>query len=104
MIGIGKWEAVVSFMMIKISGAVEVRDNGGEYDFAFHLPEKYKDVKITYSKIQELPPDTLVVTGEASAFPGKPFTVTVTFKGDTVSGNIQCAGFNAKIKNGKRIG
>lgn len=104
MIGLGKWEATVSAMMIKVSGIVEVSEKDGKYDFKFNLPEKFKNVKITCKSVEEIGNDTLVATGEASAFPGKPFVVTAVFTDSTVSGSIKCAGFTAKIKNGRKIG
>lgn len=104
MIGLGKWEATISAMMIKVKGSVEVSEKDGKYDFKFNLPDKFKNVKITYKSIEEVGNNTLKITGEASALPGKPFVVTAIFTDTTVSGDIKCAGLTAKIKNGKKIG
>ncbi len=107
MIGIGKWEATASAMMMSLSGVIEIRDVGGQYDFVYNMPEKYKDIKINILSIEEVGNDTLVVKSEASAFPGKTVEIHATFSGDNLTGFIKVpimGGMTVKIKNGHRIG
>lgn len=103
MIGIGKWEATVTTLFFSVTGVLEIKDNDGQYEFIYNLPEKFKNVKITYNSIEETSPDTLRVTGEASMMPGKKIVVEATFKGDTVTGFAKMGGITARIKNGHRI-
>ena len=46
MVGIGKWSAKVNTLVFKGEITVDIRDNNGEYDIEFHLPEKFKNVEI----------------------------------------------------------
>ncbi|MGN1418224.1 MAG: hypothetical protein ACI4W6_02735, partial [Acutalibacteraceae bacterium] len=91
-------------LMFNITGVIEIKDNNGQYEFIYDLPEKFKNVKVKYYDIEEVGTDTLRGKGEISAMPGKVITVQATFKGDTVTGFAKLGGMTAKIKNGKRIG
>lgn len=107
MIGIGKWEATVSTMMFKYTGVVEIRDNNGEYEFIYDLPEKYKNVGIKYYDIEEVGNDTLRGKGEVSLLPGKVIEIEATFKGDKMTGIVKVPimnGMTLKLKNGRRVG
>ncbi len=107
MIGIGKWEASVNTMMFSTSGIIEIKDNGGKYEFIYNVPERFKDVKVKILSIEEEGTDTLVVKAEFSILPGKIFEVHATFNGDTLTGFIKApimGSMKVKIKNGHRIG
>lgn len=104
MIGIGKWQATVSAFMFNVTGVVEIRDNGGEYEFIYQMPEKLKNVKVKYYGVEQIGPNTLRGKGEISSMPGKVITVEATFNGDTMSGTVKMGAMSAKIKNGRRIG
>lgn len=107
MIGIGKWQAEVSTMMIRAKGVVEVIDNNGKYDFRYELPDRFKGAKIKYYDIREIGTDTLTGKGEISLLPGKVIEVTATFKGEKMTGVIKVpvmGGLKIQIRNGRRIG
>ena len=107
MIGIGKWEASVSAMMMNMSGIVEIHDNGGKYEFIYEPPERFKNVQIKYHSIEEVGTDTLVVKGEASVLPGKIIEIHATFNDNKLTGYIKApimGGMKIKIKDGHRIG
>lgn len=107
MIGIGKWEASANAMMFNLSGVIEIRDNGGKYEFIYDVPERFSGTKITIHSVAEEGTDTLVVKGEASIMPGKIVEIHATFIGDKLTGYIKVpvmGGMKVKIKGGHRIG
>lgn len=106
MIGIGKWEAEVNTFMFKAKGIVEIRDNGGQYEFIYDLPDKFKGAKIKYYDIREIGNDTLSGKGEISLLPGKVIEVQATFKGDRMTGFVKIpvmGGMTIQLRNGHRI-
>lgn len=107
MIGIGKWEASACAMMFNLSGVIEIRDNGGKYDFVYTVPDKFRNTQIKYHSIEEIGTDTLVVKAEASILPGKIIEIHATFSGDKLTGFIKVpvmGGMKVQIKNGHRVG
>ncbi|MCM1364242.1 MAG: hypothetical protein NC122_09795 [Faecalibacterium sp.] len=106
MIGIGKWEASINTFMFKAKGTAEIKDNNGEYEILFDLPEKFNGAKIKYYDIREIGDDTLTGKGEISLFPGKVAEGTFTFNGDKMSGTVKLpimGGMEIKIKDGHRV-
>lgn len=107
MIGLGKWEITINNLFIKATGVAEIIDNNGQYEIKVSLPEKYKDVKITYHEIREAGTDTLSGKAEISLFPGKVFDGAFTFSGDRCHGYVtipMLGGKKLEIKNGRKIG
>lgn len=107
MIGIGKWEITINNLFIKATGVAEIIDNNGQYEIRVQLPEKYKDIKISYREIREVGPDTLAGKAEISLFPGKVFDGAFTFEGESCHGYVtlpMLGGKKFEIKNGRKIG
>lgn len=104
MIGIGKWEATINVMFQKFTGAVEVIDNNGQYDFKIDLPGKLSALRIKYYDIKEVGSNTLTGKGEIEQFPGQVVEVSATFNGDKMEGYAVMKGVKVKFKNGHRIG
>ncbi len=106
MIGIGKWEGSVNTFMFKAKGTAEIRDNNGEYEIVFDMPEKFKGAQVKYYDIKEVGSDTLVGKGEISLFPGKVIEGRFTFNGDKMTGTVKLpvmGGMEIKIKDGHKI-
>lgn len=107
MIGLGKWEGEIITPFFGGKGQVEIRDDNGKYQFLFDLPEKYKNMKITYHEITEIGTDTLFIKVSASAFPGKILQIRLTFEDERIYGFIRLpvmGGYTVQIKNGRKIG
>ena len=107
MIGIGKWEITINNMFIKATGVAEIIDNNGKYEIKVSLPDKYKNVRISYREISEVGSDTLAGKAEISLFPGKIFDGAFTFEVDRCHGYVTIPMFGGKrldIKNGRKIG
>ncbi|MCM1545089.1 MAG: hypothetical protein NC110_07320 [Ruminococcus sp.] len=107
MIGIGKWQASINTFMFKATGTAEIRDNNGEYEIIFDLPEKFSNAKIKYYDIKEIGTDTLTGKGEISLMPGKVAEGRFTFNGNKMTGTVKLpimGGMEIKIKDGKKIG
>lgn len=105
-IGIGKWQGEIRTAFFSAKGVVEIRDNNGNYEFIFELPNKYKNTEIIYHEIKEISNDTLLIKAEASLFPKKTAVIKITFKGNKLFGVIYApimGGITLKIQNGKRI-
>ncbi|MBQ5970487.1 MAG: hypothetical protein IKN72_00375 [Clostridia bacterium] len=105
MIGLGTWSAKVNALMMTFEGTVEIRDKGGEYEFIFHLPDRFKGAQIrTFDIVED--GNTLRGKGEVSLFPGKFIETEVTFDGDKMTGKITVpflGNSTFKIKDGHRI-
>lgn len=107
MIGLGKWTAKVSTLFFRGNINVEVKDNNGEYDIQFELPEKFKDVKLKYYDVKDDGKNTLSGKGEVSLLPGKRFELTAVFNGDKVEATLTLpflGNKQIKTKGGHRIG
>ena len=78
---------------------------GGEYEFIFHLPDRFKGAQIrTFDIVED--GNTLRGKGEVSLFPGKFIETEVTFDGDKMTGKITVpflGNSTFKIKDGHRI-
>lgn len=106
MIGIGKWQGEIITPFGKGKGTVEICDNNGKYAFLFDLPEKYKNVKITYHEIKEIGSNTLLIKAQVLLFPNKIAQIKVSFEGDRMFGFIRLpimGGYTVEIKNGQRV-
>lgn len=107
MIGLGIWELSVNTIFFKGTGRAEIIDNGGEYDFRLTLPERFKEVKVSFRDITEKNGDTLCGKAEISLFPGKIFEGEFTFTESTANGFVKVPMFGGKkleLKNGRKIG
>lgn len=106
MVGIGKWVGSVNTLVFKGDVTVEIKDNNGEYDINFELPEKFKNIEIKYYDVHA-EGNTIMGKGEMTLLPGKVIEACVTFEGDTMSGTLKLpflGNKEIKIKNGHRIG
>ena len=106
MVGIGKWSAKVSTLVFKGEITVDIRDNNGEYEIEFHLPEKFKNVEIKYHDVHA-EGNTIYGKGEITLLPGKMMDADVTFDGDTMTGSLTLpflGNKEIKLKDGHRIG
>ena len=106
MVGIGKWSAKINTLVFKGESTVDIRDNNGEYDIEFHLPEKFKNVEIKYHDVHA-EGNTIYGKGEITLLPGKMMDAAVTFEGDTMTGSLTLpflGNKEIKLKDGHRIG
>lgn len=106
MVGIGKWAARVNTLVFKGDITVEIKDNNGEYDINFVLPEKFKNVEIKYSDVHA-EGNTIYGKGEITLLPGKEIKAAVTFDGDKMTGSLVLpflGNKEIKLKDGHRIG
>ena len=106
MVGIGKWAGRVNTLVFKGEITVEIKDNNGEYDINFELPEKFKNVEIRYYDVYA-EGNTIHGKGEMTLLPGKEIVASVTFEGDTMTGTLLLpflGNKEIKIKDGHRIG
>ena len=106
MVGIGKWSAKINTLVFKGEITVDIRDNNGEYDIEFHLPEKFKNVEIKYHDVHA-EGNTIYGKGEITLLPGKMMDAAVTFEGYTMTGSLTLpflGNKEIKLKDGHRIG
>ena len=106
MVGIGKWAARVNTLVFKGEITVEIKDNNGEYDINFELPEKFKNVEIKYYDVHA-EGNTIYGKGEMTLLPGKVIEAAVSFEGDTMTGSLKLpflGNKEIKLKDGRRIG
>lgn len=106
MVGIGKWSAKVNTLFFKGEITVDIKDNNGEYDIDFHLPEKFKNIEIKYYDVYA-EGNTIHGKGEVALLPGKVINAAVTFEGDTMTGALTLPFLGNKViklKDGHRIG
>ena len=105
MIGIGTWKGTVKAMLMTFEGTVEIRDNDGEYEFKFTLPDRFKGAQIRTYDITE-DGNTLRGKAEVSLLPGKELRAEVTFDGDRMEGKFILPFLGNKeirIQDGHRI-
>lgn len=106
MVGIGKWALRINTLFFKGEIIFEIRDNNGEYDISFTLPEKFKNVAFKYYDVHA-EGNALCGKGEISLLPGKVIEVRATFNGDRMSSQVKLPIFGNKtlnFNNGRRIG
>lgn len=106
MVGLGKWVGSVNTLVFKGDVTVEIKDNNGEYDINFELPEKFKNIEIRYYDVHAVG-NTIMGKGEMTLLPGKVIEACVTFEGDTMTGVLKLpflGNKEIKIKNGHKIG
>ena len=100
--GIGRWGGPVNTLVFKGDVYVDIKDNNGEYDINFELPEKFKNVEIRYYDVHA-EGNTIKGKGEMTLLPGKEIIASVTFDGDTMTGTLLLpflGNREIKIKNG----
>ena len=106
MVGLGTWRVKVNSLFFKGDVTVKIKDNNGEYDFEFNLPEKFKNVRFKYYDIHTSG-NTIIGKGELALFPGKVMEGAFTFEGDKMNGSVRLpflGNKEIKIKDGQKIG
>lgn len=106
MVGIGKWAAKVNTLVFKGEINIEIKDNNGEYDINFELPEKFKNIEIKYYDVHAVG-NTIYGKGEITLLPGKVIEAAVTFEGDKMTGSLKLpflGNKEIKLKDGRRVG
>ena len=106
MIGLGKWTAKVNTLFFSGYLNVEIKDNNGEYEVDFELPEKFKSIEIQYYDIRDDGKNTLRGKAEVSLLPGKVFELEAVFDSDKVEATLTLpflGNKQIKSKDGHRI-
>lgn len=107
MIGLGKWTAKINTLLFSGYLNAEIKDNNGEYEITFDLPEPYKNIEIQYYDICDDGKNTLRGKAEVSLLAGKVFEIEAVFDSDKVEATLFLPFLgNKKIKSqdGHRIG
>lgn len=103
MIGLGKWSGEINTSVLSGTALVEIKDNGGQYDFSITVPGADKLPEFTVYNVTE---SGNTLSGKADIMIMGKITVDITaeFNGDTFVGFIKVP-FLGKIdiKNGRRI-
>ena len=101
MIGLGVWEIPVNSFIYSGKARVIVKDNGGEYEFEFEVPDmEVPKMDISNVCVTE---NTLTADATCALLKGKMLHTEVTFEGDTCTGFVK-GPMGVRIKlNGKRI-
>ena len=106
MIGLGKWTAKVNTLFFSGYINAEIKDNNGEYEVDFDLPEKFKNVEIKYYDIHDDGKNTLRGKAEVSLLAGKVFELEAVFDSDKVEATLFLpflGNKQIKSKDGHRI-